>query len=309
MPPKILRHLLPTEYEHPFDKASLDRLEQTRGIDYLTEKMLEYGLEKYLLIKHTGDHLRITHENIPELFGLLQTAARTLDMPSVPELYIMLEDKIKSFSIGERRRIVVISSGATELLNEAELLFLLGRELGHIKSNHVLYRMMADSLRLIAQLINDATLGLGSLLSMPLQIALMHWYRMSEFTADRAGLLTCQDPEVAAQALIKMAGLPQQYHGRVSVADLRRQATDFDDIHETTFDKLIRFMAGYENPQPFTIIRASQLFQWVDSGAYRQIMTRAENIVIPSEARCPACQTPFQAGDRYCIHCGTALPE
>lgn len=307
MPPKILRRLSPTEYEHPFDKASLDRLEQTRGIDYLTEKMLEYGLEKYLLIKHTGDHLRVTPHNIPEVFDLLVEAAQILDMRSVPELYIMLEDKIQSFSVGEKRRIVVVSSGAIDLLDQAELRFLLGRELGHIKSNHVLYRMMADSLRLMVQLISDATLGLGNLLSMPLQIALMHWYRMSEFTADRAGLLACQDVEVAAQALIKMAGLPARYQGRVSVADLRRQAQDFDDIQETTFDKLIRFMAGYENAQPFTIIRASQLFQWVDSGEYQRILDRDENLVIPPEARCPQCEAPFQAGDSFCSRCGAAL--
>ncbi|RMG59501.1 MAG: hypothetical protein D6722_22225 [Bacteroidetes bacterium] len=201
----------------------------------------------------------------------------------------------------------MLSSGAIDLLSEQELLFLLGRELGHIKSNHVLYRMMADSLRLIAQLISDATLGLGNLLSMPIQIALMHWYRMSEFTADRAGLLTCQDVEVAGQALIKIAGLPEKYHGRVTVEDLRRQARDFDDIKEGTFDKLIRFMAGYENDQPFTIIRASQLFQWVSKGEYQRILDRDENFVIPPEARCPACQTPFQPGDQFCTQCGAAL--
>ena len=64
-------------------------------------------------------------------------ACRILDIDEIPELYIHLEDKIASYTSGEKRRVIVLSSGAVELLNEDELLFLIGRELGHIKSNHV----------------------------------------------------------------------------------------------------------------------------------------------------------------------------
>ncbi|MEL6850567.1 MAG: M48 family metallopeptidase, partial [Bacteroidota bacterium] len=205
---KILSGVNPTEYEHPFDRQSLDRLERTRGLDLLTDKVLDHGLEKFLHIKHTGDNVRVESHNIPELHALLIKACQILDMDDLPQLYIHLEDKIQSFSSGEKRRIVVISSGAVDLLTEEELLFLIGREIGHIKSNHVVYRMMAESLQLVSQIISEMTLGIGNLLSMPLKVALMHWYRLSEFTADRAGLLVCQNPEVAGQAFLKMAGLP-----------------------------------------------------------------------------------------------------
>ena len=304
---KILANLYPVEYEHPFDRESLNRLENTRGIDLLTQKVLDHGLEKYLLIKHTGDNIRIDSNNIPEVHALLLEACRILDMHEIPELYIQLEDKITSFTSGEKRRIIVLSSGAIDLLNEDELLFLLGRELGHIKSNHVLFRMMAESLQVVSQIISDVTLGIGNLVSMPLKIALMHWFRMSEFTADRAGLLTCQDPEVAAQALIKIAGLPIKYHGRITSDQLRKQAHDFDDIQETTFDKLIRFAASYENSQPFTIIRASQLFKWLDAGSYQMIMERQSPKIKIKGGICPNCQTPFTSDENYCRQCGNRL--
>jgi hypothetical protein len=306
----ILPQLYAYEYEHPFDRDSLDRLEKYPGLELLTQKLLDYGLEKYMLIKYTGDNIRVTNDNIPELQAVLLEACQLLNMPEVPELYIQLEDKIKSFTSGEKRRVIVLSSGAVDLLDNDELLFLLGRELGHIRSNHVLYRNMAESLSLITQLISDVTLGLGNLISKPLQLALLHWYRMSEFTADRAGLLTCQDPEIAGRAFIKIAGLPLKYHGRVTVEQLREQATDFDNIPRTAFDKLIRFAAEVENPQPFTIIRASQLFQWVDEGEYARLLKReATGAVLRPEDRCPNCQAFFTADENYCRQCGTQLRE
>lgn len=305
-----LPHLYPVEYEHPFDRQALDRLENTRGLDLLTQKVLDNGLETYLRIKHTGDNLQINARNIPEIHDLLVEACRILSMPVVPELYLHLEDKIDSFSSGHKHPLVVISSGAVDLLNEDELLFLLGRELGHIKSNHVLYREMADSLTLVSQIVSDLTLGIGNLLSLPIRIALMHWYRMSEFTADRAGLLVCQDPEVATQALIKMAGLPMKYHGRISTEDFQRQARAFDEIELKTFNKFIRFIASYENPQPFTVIRGSQLFQWVEKGEYQRILTSSQSSgdEAPSGQTCPACQQPVKTDDRFCTECGRKLP-
>lgn len=36
-----------------------------------------------------------------------------------------------------------------------------------------------------------------------------YWNRMSEFTADRAGLLCCQDKDASIRAFMKMAGMPR----------------------------------------------------------------------------------------------------
>lgn len=305
----FLDNLYPSEYEHPFDREALNRLENTRGIDLVTQKVLDAGLESYLRIKYTGDNLQITARTIPEIHSLLVEACKIMGMLEVPELYLHLEDKIQSFSSGQKRKIIVISSGAVDLLNDEELLFLLGRELGHIRSNHVLYREMGDSLTLVSQIISDLTLGVGNLLSMPIKIALMHWYRMSEFTADRAGLLVCQNPEVASQSLIKMAGLPQKYHGRFSNDEFRRQANAFSEIEVKTFNRFIRFLASYENPQPFTVIRGAQLFKWIETGEYDRMLAQASATVRPAKEGlfCHACGNPIGPNDKFCAECGAEL--
>lgn len=304
---KPLINLRSREYEHPFDKSALDRLENTRGLEMVTQKVLDLGLERMLRIKHAGDNIRLTKENSPDLHAILEEACSLLSLKRIPELYINLDDKINSLTSGESRTQIVISSGCVELLNEEEMLFMLGREVGHIKSGHVFYQMMADSLQAINLFLSEATLGISNLVSMPLKAALLHWYRMAEFTADRAGLLACQDMEVAANTFIKMAGLPKEYHGRVSVQDLRNQAKEFDDIKEkNNLDKVIRFAASYENRQPFTIIRASQLFQWNDSGEFGQVLNKEDRLESPIGFDClnRNCPFPFAADELYCRECG-----
>lgn len=308
---KRLIDLNPVEYEHPFDKNALDRLENTRGLELVTRKVMDYGLERYHRILHTGDNIRVTPTNIPELHSILEEATDILEMDEKPELYLHLEDKITSLSSGDSRLIIVLSTGAIELLTDDELLFLIGRELGHIKSNHVLYRMMADSLQVVSQVIGEISLGIGNLVSMPLRVALLHWYRMSEFTADRAGLLACQDMNVAANAFVKIAGLPQKYHGRVTVEDFRSQAEEFEEVEEKSIDKLINFIAVHDQSQPFTVIRGAQLFQWEEGGQYEGILARDSFRELVERTgklkRCYNCGFEITEDEVYCRMCGAKV--
>src|SRR5207253_6079890 len=76
------------------------------------------------------------------------------------------------------------------------------------------------------------SLGFGEWLSAPLQLALMHWQRMSEFTADRAGLLACQDADVAIRTMMKLAGLPQKYFKDINTQDFIEQARSEEHTSE-----------------------------------------------------------------------------
>jgi Zn-dependent protease with chaperone function len=108
--------------------------------------------------------------------------------------------QVNAFTAGVERPIVVVTSGAVDLLTHEELAFLIGHELGHIKSGHVLYHQMADILPLLGSIVASATLGMGGLVSTGIQLALLNWYRMSEFPADRAGLLVCKTPRPRERA-------------------------------------------------------------------------------------------------------------
>lgn len=303
---KTLSGLDPSTYEHPLDSQALERLKKRPGINMMTKKILDKGIEKYLWLKHTGDNLHITRELIPEVFDLLVKACEILDVDEVPELYVFLEDKIQTFASGDKKQLIALSSGALELLNEQELLFLIGREIGHIKSDHVLYRMIGDSLSSLTQLASDISLGISNWFSLPLQAALMHWYRMSEFTADRAGLLVVQDPELAIKTFIKIAGLPAMYQDRVTVDQFRKQARQFENFQLSGFDQFIRFAAAYENNQPFLCIRVNQLDEWVESGAYAEILESPRKFL---PRRCSNCGQKADPEDKFCTNCGISIQQ
>src|SRR5439155_428411 len=104
---------------------------------------------------------------------------------------------------GMDRPFIVINSGTLRLLDDDEMRNVLGHELGHVMSGHALYYT-------ILVLILNVSLGalpfLAGIAILPIQLALLEWFRKSELSSDRAGLLACQDPTASLRVNLKFAG-------------------------------------------------------------------------------------------------------
>lgn len=260
------------DYEHPFDKKALEALEATPGIERISKLVVKNTIERVYTIQYTGSNIKVTETNYPELLLMLHKACSILDVEQIPDLYIQWGYSINSFTTGVEKPFIVINSGAIDLCNEQELMFVLGHEVGHIKSMHLLYHMMAQGYNAIASLIADVTLGLGKLLTTPIRIALYYWYRMSEFSADRAGLLCCQDKMAAINTMIKMAGAPVTYHNRVVYESFIEQATDFKRLDYDGLNKLVKAISLTDETHPWTVMRAAELLIWIKEGHYTKII-------------------------------------
>ena len=70
-------------------------------------------------------------------------------MSSIPDLYIQWGYEINAFTVGSENPIVVLNSGLIDMCEDDEIMFIIGHELGHIKSNHMLYHMMANVINMI----------------------------------------------------------------------------------------------------------------------------------------------------------------
>ena len=198
MSKKRLHSLDPREYEHPLDREALNKLESIPGVKPLIKKIYKEYLEKIFFINNYGSNVLITRDNYPRVHNLLIEASRVLDISSVPPLYISGLDMegrytLNGWTQGVDEPHIVLTKRSIDELDEKELLALIGHELGHIKSGHVLYRQIAEMGNALLDVISQMTLGLGSIPASAINLALMHWYRMSEFTADRAGLFARQD--------------------------------------------------------------------------------------------------------------------
>ena len=312
---KAISNLDPKEYEHPFDRKALDSLEGTPGLETLTRKFNQYGIERLMRVQYTGSNIKITPHNFPDVHRALVAVCETIYLKKIPDLYMQL-GFINAFTMGVENPIIVLTSGCTSLLTYDELLFVLGHEVGHIKSQHVLYHQMAMVLPIIGQVVGSATLGIGGLLSTGLEVALLNWSRKSEFTADRAGLLACQNTEAATTAMMKIAGAPPKYYNSLNAEHFKTQAKEFESFDTDKLDKVAKYVSVMFQEHPWTVMRAQELYSWVDRGTYESIRDRTipqklnSNVNIGSNRLaagtvfCTACGQKFSENNKFCPACG-----
>jgi len=301
-----LHGLRPQSYEHPSDAKTLDVLQGTAGLETVIRKCNEFGLDRLLRIQLMGSYLRASQDCFPDLYRAVQEGCEILDVPKRPTVYIQ-PGGLNAFTAGVEQPILVFTAGLIDSMTEEELRFVVGHELGHIKSGHVLYYQIAMLLPVLAEVVGAATFGIGSLLSFPLEVALVRWQRMSELTADRAGLLACQDVNAATTAMIKLAGLPLKFFDRVNTEDFLAQAREFEAFDSDKLDWVAKILSGMGQSHPWTVMRASELLRWVDSTSYEKLLAdpTSGRTLEPPRKFCTNCGTPTTGV--FCAKCGTRI--
>lgn len=289
-----LINLQTSVYEHPFDKAALEAMRKVPMFDNVTNFVLNWASIKWEIVKLCGSAFHVTDRSCPELFNLVRDAARILDVDHLPEIYTEWTYGINAYTTGYKNdTILVLFSGAVDLMPDSELTYIIGHELGHAKSGHVLYHVMAN---FIGEIINE--MGLLGKFATPLQLALGYWNRMSEFTADRAGLLACQDLNAALSAIMKMAGIPRRYFNTADPHVFAEQAKEFMSRYGDTANTIIKNISILDDSHPWTVLRAYELIKWVESGEYERILSGTAGTI------CPACGEQVATGTTCCPICG-----
>ena len=260
---KILTGLDHSQYEHPFDQKALEALRNTPGVELVGKYITKHLVERMYTVQYTGSHLKVTPDNYPNIYEYLQYAAQVLDVKKVPELYIEWGYDINACTVGAENPIIVLNSGLIDICDDDEIMFIIGHELGHVKSNHMLYHMMAQVINFIIDQI-----PFGSIAAAPLQYALYYWDRMSEFTADRAGLMACQSKEAAIRAFMKMSGMPIKQYNNMNYQTFLQQAADFKQLDYEGLNKVIKLISIADATHPWTVMRAAELLNWITSGSY-----------------------------------------
>lgn len=310
MAPIKLAGLRPQVYEHPSDAAALNALTNTAGFDKFISKLNAWGIERFLRVQLIGSYLRVTPDSFSDLHQILVDVRDRLEVPVDVDLYIATGGEINAFTVGVEHPLIVLTTAAVQLLSPEELAYVIAHEIGHIKSCHVLYYQIAEFLPVIAGMIGSVTFGLGELFSTGIQMALLQWKRMSEFTADRAGLLGCQDAEVAWRTLTKLAGLPPKYYDTLNTEDFLRQARDFQALDADMLSKIAKWLSSLGESHPWTVVRAQQLLLWIDSGSYEETLKHPQRTpyVLPAGVHCycPVCGYALRGPEIFCPGCGRA---
>src|ERR1700724_1418346 len=98
---------------------------------------------------------------------------------------------------------------------------------------------------------------------------LEEWYRKSELSCDRAGVLASQDPAAARRALMKIAG-GSQLSG-LSPGAVLPQALEYDAVPDVR-EGLLKMIQMQGTTHPFAVVRFAELDRWVAEGDYEPIL-------------------------------------
>lgn len=272
MDPRTLKGLKPEMYCHPLEMKAMENLRKTKGLQMLVNKFHEIGLEQHMLLQYKSNCIKVTDQVFSDIYFLLGKAREILQVPVDIELYIQRSDKLEGLSIGVENPVIILPSEAVDQLSYQELLFILGREMGHLAHQHTLYKEIGLIFPDLMEAFSVVTLGISSLVSAGLKYALYNWDRMSELTADRAGLLTCQDEDAVFSLYAKLAGWPPGHWSSINLTEFRSQVKSYKAGPQKTFDKVMNYMLGSNS---WAMARAKELSIWIEDGSYAKLQSES----------------------------------
>jgi hypothetical protein len=229
--------------------AAIERVEGGSGHLQLAEKRRQLAAS-----------LRVTESVSPYLHKVVTTVKKLLRLDRPVELYVTPSPIANAFCMelpDAGGLLVVVTSGAVDLFTRGELLFLVGHELGHGILGH--HRLPGSAL------LNPPDPAMR--LSWEFTLELLRWLRAGEISADRFGLVCCQDPTLATRAFLKLAsGLSGAYLGT---------GEDFDDQMEDWTRHRIAG-EGLDQTHPLLPIRVRCAHAFAESDYFTQLFGEAE---------------------------------
>ena len=201
--PKNAYDLNPIDYEYGPDRDAIRNIKVIGPLPYLLKNLAVGNFEKNLLLKLAHEAYRAAYPS--DLDTIARHCASLLSLETLPEIFIIRGEQPNAFTFGlEKQPYVVLDSNLVRMLTQRELMTVLGHELGHVKSGHMLYHTLGEILSRGLNL-SASLLGLD-ILSIPIRLALLSWHRESEVTADRASLLVVHDVNIVVSLMTKLEG-------------------------------------------------------------------------------------------------------
>jgi Zn-dependent protease with chaperone function len=237
------------------------------GFDVLLRRLAGLFSDRSLRLLFLASAVRVSQEQFPHLHELVLDGSAILDLPEVPELYVSQDPQPNAMTLGSDKPFIVITTGLVNLLDAEEHRYVIGHELGHVLSGHAVYRTMLFHLTRLATRL--AWFAIGYIGLRVIIAGLEEWYRKSELSCDRAGVLASQDPAAARRALMKVAGGSRI--SELSPDAFLQQAKEYDAVPDVR-EGLLKLLQMQGTTHPFAVIRFAELDRWVADGAYQDIL-------------------------------------
>jgi Zn-dependent protease with chaperone function len=262
-----LKGISPRAFQHPADRAATAALGSIPYLDKVVRKLVELGYERALRQSYLGSAVRLSEDQLGEVWREHAIAYATLDMADVPDLYLTQFPSPNAMAIGAAHPIVVVQSELIALLDTPQRRAVFAHEAAHILSDHQLYR---TAMTILVMLTRNARLPLPLA---PVRTALMEWGRATELSADRAAAVVTRDPLVVCRTLMSLAAGAMVDQLDLDVFML--QGLDYVE-KGGGLERLTRLMLDLGVTHPLPVKRTHELMAWVRSGEFDRIVGARE---------------------------------
>ncbi len=262
---RILTDISPLAWEHPADRAALNALRKVPGFDLALRKVFGMFGERAIRLAFKANAVKVSEQQYPWVHERLVRVCEVLDVEQVPEVYVSQTPIVNAGAVGMSDPFIVLNSSMLEVLSRDEVEAVIGHEVGHILSGHVLYR----TLLLLLLRLTLFRYPLAGIAALPILLALLEWYRKSELSSDRAGLLAVQSPAVSQSALMHLAGGTRGE--RLELDEFIAQSEEYREGGEL-LDSVYKVLNILGATHPFAVVRVAELRDWIETGAYDRIL-------------------------------------
>ncbi|HSP07722.1 MAG TPA: M48 family metallopeptidase [Acidobacteriota bacterium] len=261
-----------SSFMHPSDREAMKKLAKLPGMQPLLRRISGGYIERMYRMLNIAERVQVTPRQCPRIYNLFREACNTLDIKEIPEVFLSTAYIPNAMTFGIEKYSIVLLTGLVDLLNEDELLFVIGHELSHIKSNHMMYKTLLYLLTFVGIEIFGIFFKVAAITFFPIEMALRNWERKAEITCDRGGLLVVQNQEIAERALVKLAGYSRTLASDIDMKEILKQADELKNMDEETFVRAMKIYHNMFRSHPFPIIRIKELHNWSQSNQFQRIL-------------------------------------
>jgi Zn-dependent protease with chaperone function len=203
---------------------------------------------------------QVTPQSAPSAAAAAREAGIRLQVEPV-EIFIIPSRILNAYTFGlNSPKTIVLHSALFEVMDQDELQFIIGHEMGHVCLGHTWLNSLIGGM---------AGIPSSSGASLLMALVFRSWNRSCELSADRAGLLACARPAKAISALIKLQAGPAALANQ---ANLERALQSIESEDDSLFNNLTELLATH----PMIVKRIEQIRRYVASSEYRSLQQRVD---------------------------------
>ncbi len=209
-----------------------------------------------------GHSFKVNEKLAPRLYDSFMDVMKKLDFRESTEFFITNNPELNAFAISrlepDESHIININSGLIDKVDDDELKFIVGHEIGHLISNNANIAQLLDFV-----FVNQEETPLM------MQHKIAVWDKLSELTADRFGFMACGRLDKVLSCFFKMAS-------GLSVERLNFDPKAFSIENEEILKYFKETGSGNLLSHPINPIRIKAVELFENSELYRNLLAGAE---------------------------------